>query len=112
MPIYMCDHCEREYKYKRNLKRHIEEIHFNESYWECTQAGCGSTFIRRSYLWQHLSTKHKFSKCDARDITLHARPVNKKTSTTSSRYEDVSSDDDILNILLDPDYEKLDTREL
>ena len=92
-----CDECGKNYKYKRNLKRHIMERHTVVKHWKCTVEDCTSKFIRRGYLFEHLIKCHKLTRSDARKATLFAR--REDSSHTQSYYEEVSSDDEIFDIL-------------
>ncbi|CAG2221616.1 unnamed protein product [Mytilus edulis] len=48
----------KEYKYEKNLIRHIKEHHAGLESYDCTEDKCSSTFIRRGYLFHHLTTIH------------------------------------------------------
>ena len=67
------------------------------TYWKCVESRCLPKFIRRGYLLEHLVSHHKYSRADARSATLTARRENERQ--LQGYYEDVSSDDDILDIL-------------
>ena len=66
-------------------------------YWKCVESRCSSKFIRRGYLLEHLVSHHKYSRADARSATLTARRENERQ--LQGYYENVSSDDAILDIL-------------
>ncbi len=86
------------YKYKRNLKRHILERHLPRKHWKCVKPKCASTFIRRGYLLEHLTNMHKYTRSEARTATLNARREGDE-SPRYQYYEDISSDDEILDLL-------------
>ncbi len=96
--MYKCDQCEKSYKYRRNLKRHVTERHKLKEHWICVISGCDSTFIRRSYLFEHLVRKHCLSRPEAREFAIRATRIKERQQ--ESFYEDISSsDDDIFDIL-------------
>lgn len=97
MTSFQCDTCLKKYKYKRNLTRHLAEKHLLSKYWECTEDGCNSKFIRRSYLYKHLQWNHGFTLTGARSKAFGAKTANAVYKPSADVYEDVSSDDDILD---------------
>lgn len=103
LAMYCCDHCDKTYKYKRNLKRHISEKHtMFFRHWKCVEKKCSGKFIRREYLLDHLTNKHKYTRSEARVAAINASRENQKEST--GYYENVSSsDDDIFDILAEAD---------
>lgn len=56
-------------------------------------------FLRRGYLLEHLIGKHRYSRNEARVATLDAKRETRNGPHTYSYYEDISSDDDILDII-------------
>ena len=58
--------------HKRNLKRHIKEMHNDSEHWNCVEEGCSSRFIRRSYLSKHLVWIHGYNQDDAIEAVLSA----------------------------------------
>lgn len=95
--MFMCDMCNRTYKYKRNLSRHISEKHLELKHWNCVVQGCSAKLIRREYLVDHLTNIHNYKRSDARNAALHASRGNNKTN--DDYYENVSSDDEVLDII-------------
>lgn len=73
---YTCDTCNKTYKHKRNLNRHISEKHTDLEHWNCNFNSCKGRFIRRSYLFTHLSKIHGYSKAEARERALGATRGN------------------------------------
>ncbi|VDI12216.1 Hypothetical predicted protein [Mytilus galloprovincialis] len=99
--MFGCNMCTREYKYKRNLTRHVKENHSKTlEHWNCTEDGCFSKFIRKEYLFRHLSSIHQLSKMDARRKAIEAKKGDIET-LENQYYEDVSDDDTILDLLQD-----------
>lgn len=56
-------------------------------------------FLRRGYLLEHLIGKHRYSRNEARVATLDAKRETRNGPHTYPYYEDISSDDDILDII-------------
>jgi hypothetical protein len=75
---------------------------------------CNTTFKRRSNLTQHQKKKHHFSKEDARSTCIKVKPKmpsfisNGFYSDISHNYSDVSSDDEVLDLVQEL-YSYLDT---
>ena len=101
MVNYNCDTCDKSYKYKRNLRRHVEEKHMEIELWNCTVDKCKVTFKRRGYLYTHLQKVHGYTSNFARRQALLAKRGNDNGKSTTSYYEDVSEDDTILDLLQD-----------
>jgi hypothetical protein len=95
--MFKCDICQRTYQYKRNLTRHITEKHSKLKHWRCIEPDCEGKFIRRGYLLDHLTNIHKYPRSEARQATLRA--TREDIHHSSNYYEDVSSDEDIFDIL-------------
>ena len=104
--MYLCDLCNRTYKYKRNLTRHISENHLRLKYWKCAEEKCSSTFSRRGYLLYHLCYIHKYPRANARSAVIKARCVYSVSS--NSFYEDVSSDKEIMDIIAEAEIPQTD----
>ena len=102
--MFACDKCDKSYKYRRNLKRHVMERHTEKEHWKCSIADCGSTFIRRSYLCDHLTYIHNLKRAKARRIALGAQRTNHRLC--EYYYEEISSDDDILDLIQEADIEE------
>lgn len=64
--MFTCDHCNKNYKFKRNLVRHIIERHGETKFYKCSVQDCSVKFRRRGYLKQHLKNSHGFDNEDAR----------------------------------------------
>ena len=98
--MYVCDICNREYKYKKNLKRHLQEKHSPTfEYWNCTEAGCSSKFIRKGYLFKHLHMIHHLSENTARRKAIDAQRGD--IPQQQQYYEDISDDDTVLDLIRD-----------
>lgn len=100
MANYVCDICNRNYGYKRNLKRHIREKHRDIQYWNCVVLECVSKFIRRSYLSRHLRMKHGYEMMQAHEAACMAKRGDIEPDTDP---EKVSDDDTILDVIADMD---------
>ena len=94
---HVCDFCGHGYKYKRNLKRHINEKHLQTEHWQCEIENCNKTFQRRSFLCEHLCNVHKLSRECARKICITTERVISKGQ--SEYLSDVSEDDTVLDLL-------------
>jgi len=95
--VYTCEICKREYKYRKNLLRHMKEKHVIEyEFWNCVVKNCASKFIRREYLFKHLEQIHKFPVDDARKAALKA---TRGDDVENGYYEEVSDDDTILDLI-------------
>lgn len=107
--MYDCDTCNKTYKHKRNLIRHIMENH-NEAlgYFNCPEKGCKSKIIRRDYLREHLVKLHNISREDARtrsysvcrskcSNTLAVKHIDKERymhlDSNVEKYDDISSEE-------------------
>ena len=98
MDDYSCNQCLKTYRFRRNLNRHISECHQEVDWWRCTEFRCNSKFKRRIFLFTHLAQTHQFKKHVAREKVLYAQRSSIINQSTSY-YEDISSDEDILEIL-------------
>ena len=100
--MFQCDTCGKFCAYKRNLVRHVKEIHSStaEEYWNCPEFRCASHFIRRSALTKHLMKSHGYDT-----FTASMKAVNAQRGDRLEYYEaeveDVSADDSILDLLND-----------
>ncbi|CAC5399319.1 unnamed protein product [Mytilus coruscus] len=97
--MYTCLICYKEYKYEKNLIRHIKEHHDGLESYDCTEDNCSSTFIRRGYLFNHLTTIHGIEEELARCKSLSAE--RRSSSNNEQYYDDVSKDDTILDLIND-----------
>ena len=97
MGNFVCDTCNKSYKYKRNLKRHMEEKHIQHELWNCIVHGFKCKLIRRSYLHIHLQKVHGFSKVESRRATLGAKRGD--CEIKDSYYEDISEEESIFELL-------------
>jgi hypothetical protein len=67
-------------------------------YWNCIEESCTSRFIRRGYLYKHLTgRKHKYSKEDARRKALAAHRGD--IDIASQYYEDISEDYSVFGLI-------------
>ncbi len=93
--MFECQICFKDYTTKWNLKRHIEEKHAGLESYKCTEVNCRGTFIRREYLYKHLTLIHKLPSYVSTWKSINA---NRKQTPGQHRhplYEDVSDDDSI-----------------
>ena len=100
--VHVCDTCGKLYTKKRNLKRHVAESHVVVKYWNCSEPGCKSKFVRRSYYVSHLERYHKFSKKDARVTAIKSTqncPPKDIKDVKRGDTEDVSDDDSVLDLV-------------
>ncbi|CAG2208915.1 unnamed protein product [Mytilus edulis] len=104
--MFQCDTCQREYKYKKNLSRHMMEKHHPDyEHWNCSM--CKRKFIRREYLFRHLQKIHGLDKVTS--IKLAMDSTRGDTNQQSSYYEDInvnnneSQDDNIGQLLKESD---------
>lgn len=93
---HTCFICYKEYKYRRNLIRHIKEHHAGLEAYDCTEPNCNSTFIRRSYLFVHLTSIHNINEEIARAKSISAE---RKSRKGNQYYDEVSEDDSILDLI-------------
>ena len=70
MPIHQCYTCSKNYSNKRKSTRHMKEKHADYEHWNCVEADCTTTLIRRSTLSHHLSTIHGYTLLRAREFAL------------------------------------------
>ena len=98
---YNCEICQRSYKYRKNLLRHLKEKHvINYEFWNCVVKNCQTKFIRRDYLYNHLKNVHKFPADDAKKAALKA---SRGDDVPQGYYEEISDDDTVLDLLDDVD---------
>ena len=108
---HMCDTCNRYYKFKKNLIRHIKENHTERQYFPCVYEHCRKEFKRIGYLKTHLIKVHKLKteiaeemmKTEAEDEVNNNKTV--KTQKYDPELEDISSDE--LEELNGPDVQTL-----
>ncbi|VDI30783.1 Hypothetical predicted protein [Mytilus galloprovincialis] len=99
--MYTCLICYKEYKYEKNLIRHIKEHHAGLESYDCTEDKCSSTFIRRGYLFHHLTTIHGMEVQLARSKSLSAERRPSCINDHEQYYDEVSEDDTILDLIND-----------
>ena len=95
MANYKCDTCGNVYKYKRNLKRHVNEKHGDIERWNCVEVSCKSTFLRRTSLSKHLVLTHGYSSLRAREFACRA---SRGDIHADSDLEDISADDSVFDL--------------
>ena len=95
--LYLCDTCNRVYKYWKNLLRHMREKHdpSHESF-QCVEDGCERKFIRREYMRIHLQKSHGYEKADAIRAVLN---VSKDNKENEDEFEDVSDNDTVFDLM-------------
>lgn len=98
--MHQCDTCGHLYTLRRNLVRHVKEKHSVVEYWNCSEFGCSSRFIRRSYLSKHLMRHHGFSRLSASEKAVGAQRGD-RLERYQPELEDVSEDETILDLLVD-----------
>ncbi|XP_071138860.1 interaptin-like [Mytilus edulis] len=99
--MYTCLICYKEYKYEKNLIRHIKEHHAGLESHDCTEDKCSSTFIRRGYLFHHLTTIPGMEVQLARSKSLSAERRPSCINDHQQYSDDVSEDDTILDLIKD-----------
>ena len=58
MQAYKCDLCRKDFSQKSNLVKHIENIHFPDTYiHSCVY--CSATFGKKNQLYKHVYRHHK-----------------------------------------------------
>ena len=97
MGNFVCDTCNKCYKYIINLKQHMEEKHLQHEFLDCNVDGCKCKLIRCKYLQIQLQKVHGFSKVESRRAALGATRAD--CETQDSYYEDVSKDEAIPKLL-------------
>ncbi|KAH3717987.1 hypothetical protein DPMN_060784 [Dreissena polymorpha] len=102
--MYKCDTCQKLYKYKKNLLKHVREHHQVVEHWNCSVTDCNIRFIRRSYLSKHLVQQHGIAPSKAREDAVSAPRENQ--TPQNAYYDDVSEDDSILDLLSYNDFVK------
>ena len=96
--MFQCDVCS-QYKCKRNLTRLINEKHSNVDYYLCPK--CKAHFIRWSYIIRHAVTIHRLAGNEARVLAIQAVKESEQGDNNQVDYDQVSSDEDILDLLED-----------
>ena len=104
-PKFVCDTCGKDYRHKRNLKRHVTETHQHDGlFYPCSEYLCRGRFVRRSYLVKHLQKFHGLSKLGANVKSKRVRKA--EVPNCEHYYSDVTdvSDDESF-------FEQLDEQE-
>ncbi|XP_044731764.1 zinc finger protein 726-like [Chrysoperla carnea] len=84
---YVCEHCNKSYKYPFDLKDHISKVHLNQRKFQCTF--CSQAFFEKRHLVHHErrhtgEKPHKCEVCGKRFIQKIALQIHMKTHTSSS----------------------------
>lgn len=104
-----CEVCKRRFTQARNVKRHVNEQHGDNKLFDCCEEKCKSTFKRRSHLTHHLQKKHSYTKVKARSSCITSQPKlrniisNRFWSDISNHYSDVSTYDEVLDLVKELD---------
>jgi len=65
----ICEHCGQKYTTKRNLKRHVNQVHSAQvKFVRCPKTKCRKTFLRKEYLTSHLEGVHHMDSIEAKQI--------------------------------------------
>lgn len=81
------------------MLRHVNEKHVdNYEYWNCPEFDCNVKFIRRDYIFRHLTAVHQIDEATARVKAINA---NRGDHQVPSYYSDISDDDTILDLIND-----------
>ena len=100
--MYVCLLCYKEYKYEKNLKRHLKEKHSGLESYNCTETGCNGKFIRRDFLYNHICSIHHMEAHTARKKSINATRGDQHNAARSNQqqyYEDISDDDTIFDLI-------------
>ena len=88
-PRFVCDTCGKDYRHKRNLKRHVTETHQHDGlFYPCSEYLCRGRFVRRSYLVKHLQKSHGLSKLEAKVKSKRVRKA--EVPSCEHYYSDVT----------------------
>ncbi|CAC5390306.1 unnamed protein product [Mytilus coruscus] len=99
--MFRCDTCKKEYKYKKNLSRHMMEKHRPDyEHWNCSM--CKRKFIKREYLYRHLQKIHGLDK--VKSIRMAMESTRGDKNQQPSYYEDISEDDTIFDLIDELDF--------
>jgi len=65
----ICEHCGQKYTTKRNLKRHVNQVHSAQvKFVRCPKTKCRKTFLRKEYMTSHLEGVHHMDSIEAKQI--------------------------------------------
>ena len=92
--MYLCDHCRKEYQYKKSLVRHIRERHVNNKHYPCAIKACRSKFIRRGYLITHLRKIHNIEHNKANEMADNVKCTYITLMENKSILEDISDSEE------------------
>lgn len=101
-----CEVCKRKFTKARNVKRHVNEQHFEHMLFLCEE--CQSTFKRKSNLTQHLERKHSYTKEKARSACIKLKPILPNLTRNGFNsdiriHTDISKNDEILDLVKELD---------
>ena len=89
---FVCDTCYRGYSHRRNLTRHIQEKHWDISYYPCTEYLCRGRFMRRGFLVTQLRKSHNIDRDKAERLSRRVERVRKQDSYVLFQYHSDISD--------------------
>ena len=78
-PIYKCNLCKTCFSRKERLMRHLQSVHFNLKY-QCPIAECGKKFVEKFRFRVHMSRSHNYLVCPkCKKIFTNSKKSKKKT---------------------------------
>ncbi|KAH3741532.1 hypothetical protein DPMN_048257 [Dreissena polymorpha] len=103
--MFKCENCEKQFKTKKTMNRHIKDRHEIQHIHCCVQV-CDRKFLRRYYLVNHLTSKHNFSKAEARRLAITELVQPSHSNEDDMYIMDVSEVDSVLDLLGEQDEEE------